>query len=147
MRRRKWWFIGLGISLLVAFASVWKWSERSPYKFLSGASLYFVEVDKRATIQYASEHSASELLAEARLELADHWNLGNTGDAIAWVTRTSDGTVVIYELGEKVKSILTGSYPPLDSGIRTMVSIVRTPRVLDRFRSWLYGLRWKGSTP
>jgi hypothetical protein len=81
MKRRKRWFIALSLALLAACVFGWKWTERPPFEFMEGSSLYFVERTERAhyELTYVSPLPASQIMERASghsfYEGYDEWHM------------------------------------------------------------------------
>ena len=148
MKRRKAWFIGLGLALFAVCLWVWRGSEGPSSEFLNGSSFYFAETGHNAAVWYASPRPTKDVLQVAKRERKGAWTYKEIGGVLPqWTVYGAYGIVHVREASSRLESALGKAYPSIPKGTRTIITIIRPPTALDRFRGWLYGLRWQGSVP
>ena len=148
MKRRKGWFIGLGLALFALCLWAWKASEGPSSEFLNGSSFYFAETGNNAAVWYASPRATKDVLQLAKRERKGDWTYEEVAGVLPqWTVTGAYGIVHVREASSKLESALGNAYPSFPPRTRTIITIIRKPTALDQFRGWLYGLRWRGSVP
>jgi hypothetical protein len=164
VRKRRWWFAGLALTLLAACVGVWKWNDRPPFKFMEGAILVFEKYDDggdfhgfrtpRYAAVYSISHPLKRVVDGAGRELRFlNWSEGGlmtsgTGaeavHAFFWEKAApATEAVTIYDFKPSIEN-LVGWYgqaeAPLPKGITGYVCVSRPPTILDRVRVWVRSL-------
>lgn len=142
MRRRKWWFIALSLTLLAACVGLWRWSEQPPYTFLAGASLWVVSVPPggKTELYYALEVSPEDVLRGAEAELASS-SKSSTGRTVTFTRPSTLGEV------EVIPNRHVTSKPAVPPLTRTLVRVTRPTRFRDHLLTLLYPREWTISVP
>ena len=164
MKRRRWWFVCLGIALLASSVGVWNLDDRPPYAFLKGGTLVFAQIDpyghSASTLFYAVSRPIEKVASEADMTLrsagweANWMSIGNYGSTSSWTRSWSNQmasptrvTVSDYDANRLLLFATTPTSPApkpatVPKGTTGLVIITRRATLIDRVRAWGYGLRF-----
>lgn len=134
MKRRKWWFIGLGLAFLAASVFAWIYSERPPFKFLENATLEERTIrtglgPDTALTDYRLALPFDQVVESARKEMEP---LGWRGKQYFKDVAFSPHTDIDEILAESVNIA-----PPLSTGQPVRITVARHATWAHRARVWL----------